>query len=259
MYLCLDVGNTHMFGGVYDNCELVCHFRKTSTVITSDELGIFLQAVLRAHKISPSKISQIAISSVVPPLDYSLRSACLKYFSLEPYFVDASKVTSLKILYNNAKEVGADLIAGAIAGTKRFPGKNLLIIDFGTATTYFAVDKNCNFIGGAILAGMRLCVEALASNTSKLSGVEIKKVFNIVGSTTAECIQSGLYFGMLGATQEIIKQIKLQHFYNEDLLVIATGGFASLFTGEKVFDHISPDLVLYGIYLAATQNFPPIS
>lgn len=139
MILCIDVGNSHIYGGVFDGDEIKLRFRHTSKVSTSDELGIFLKSVLRENNCSPETIRKIAICSVVPQVDYSLRSACVKYFSIDPFLLQAGVKTGLNIKYRNPVEVGADRIANAIAATHSFPNQNIIVIDFGTATTFCAI------------------------------------------------------------------------------------------------------------------------
>jgi type III pantothenate kinase len=254
MMLCLDVGNSHIYGGIFNNKEIQLRFRHTSKASTSDELGIFLKMVLRENNFSPELIQKVAICSVVPQLDYSLRSACLKYFSTDPFFLQAGVKTGLNIRYRNPIEVGADRIANAIAATHFYPGRNLILIDFGTAITLCAVNSQKMYLGGTILPGVRIAVEALTNNTAKLPSVEIVKVEQAIGRSTIESIQSGIYFGALGSCRDISKRIQDEAFTNQEVLVLATGGFASLFENQKLFDFIVPDLVLHGIQLAAELN-----
>ncbi|MBA3537949.1 MAG: type III pantothenate kinase [Tatlockia sp.] len=254
MMLCIDVGNSHIYGGVFANEEILLRFRHTSTVSTSDELGIFLKAVLRENECKPEEIDRIAICSVVPQLDYSLRAACLKYFLVEPFYLQAGVKTGLNIKYRNPIEVGADRIANAIAATHSFPGQNIIVIDFGTATTICVITAQKAYMGGAILPGIRLSVDALASKTAKLPSVEIIKPEQVVGRSTIESIQSGVFFGVLGACRELITRIKDTSFAGQELTILATGGFASLFDKQGIYDHLIPDLVLQGIRLAAELN-----
>lgn len=254
MMLCIDVGNSHIYGGVFAEEEILLRFRHTSKVSTSDELGIFLKSVLRENQCSPDSINQIAICSVVPQLDYSLRAACLKYFSVDPFFLQAGVKTGLNIKYRNPVEVGADRIANAIAATHTFPAKNIIVIDFGTATTFCVISAQKEYLGGAILPGIRLSVDALSTKTAKLPAVEIVKTDQVVGRSTIESIQSGVFYGALGACRELINRIKDEAFAGQDVLVLATGGFASLFDKQGVYDHLVPDLVLQGVRLAAELN-----
>ncbi len=254
MMLCLDVGNSHVYGGVFKEDKIILRFRHASKERTSDELGLFLKQVLRENHCDPDKITQIAIGSVVPQLDYSLRSACIKYFSIDPFFLQAGAKTGLNIKYRNPVEVGADRIADAIGATHRFPGQPLIMIDFGTATTFCVVDAKKAYLGGAILPGLKLSMNALSNNTAKLPAVDIVRVDKVVGRSTVESIQSGIYFGALGAVKEVIARVKEQIFSEEDVLVLATGGFAVLFEKENIYDYLLPDLVLEGLRLAIGMN-----
>lgn len=254
MILCLDVGNSHVYGGVFKQDEIVLRFRHTSGTATSDELGIFLKSVLRENHLSPDEIKRIGICSVVPQLDYSLRSACIKYFSIEPFFLQSGVKTGLNIKYRNPSDVGADRIANAIAAISLFPSHPLIIIDFGTATTFCIVDAHRTYFGGAILPGVRLSMEVLSHRTAKLPPVDLVRVDEVIGRSTIESIQSGLYFGALGAAKEIVERVKKTMFRQEKVLVLATGGFAPFFEHEKLYDHLLPDLVLQGIKIAMTLN-----
>lgn len=254
MMLMIDVGNSHVYGGVFSEGEISLRFRHTSKVSTSDEIGIFLKNVLRENQCAPESIRRIAICSVVPQFDYSLRAACLKYFSVEPFFLQAGVKTGLNIKYRNPADVGADRIANAIAATKAFPGQNLIIIDFGTATTFCVINDQKAYLGGVILPGIRLSVEALANNTAKLPSVEIVKVKQVVGRSTIESIQSGVFYSAVGACRELIQRIKKEAFSGQKVIVLATGGFATLFDNQDIYDQHLPDLVLHGVRIAAEMN-----
>lgn len=256
MILCLDVGNSHIFGGVFRENKLLLQFRHDANQqSTSDQLGVFLRVVLREHRLDPDKVKQIAISSVVPALDYSLRAACLKYFNLEPFLLKAGAKTGLNIKYRNPQEVGADRIANAIAAAHSFPDKNIIVASFGTATTVCAILKNKSYLGGTILAGVRLCMQALQNNAAKLPPVEIIRAKNVAGRTTVEGIQSGLYFGHLGAVREVISRTIKEVFQGEHPVIIGTGGFVHLFESEKLFTKIVPDLILQGLHVAIKLNY----
>lgn len=255
MIICLDVGNTHIFGGVFEGSEDLLTFRiDTHSGITSDQFGIFLKNVLRENSIDPDKVENISIGSVVPSIDYSLRSACIKYFKITPFFLKAGVKTGLKIKYHNPMEVGADRIANAIAAVEQFPDKDIIIADFGTATVFCAVTATRDYLGGAILPGMRLSMETLNKNTAKLSPVEIIRPEVVIGRSTAESIQSGLYFSQIGAVREFISRVKGMHFSNSAPVIIGTGGFAHLFESEDLFSMIIPDLALQGLRLALERN-----
>jgi type III pantothenate kinase len=256
MILCLDVGNSHIYGGVFADERILLRFRLSTKASTSDELGIFLTSVLRENNIDVAQVSQIALCSVVPNLDYSLRAACRKYFQQEPFVLQAGVKTGLQIQYRNPLEVGADRIANAIGASTQFPEKNLIIIDFGTATTFCAINRARQYLGGTIMPGMRLSMEALQSRTAKLPPVEIVKPNVVLGRSTVESIQAGLYHATLAATKAITEQLRQTAFTDEPALVIATGGFAHLFEQEQLFDIIIPDLVLQGLRQALLMSSP---
>jgi type III pantothenate kinase len=255
MVLCLDVGNTQIFGGVFEGEKVRLHFRRNSrTGASSDEIGIFLRSVLRENGIDPTAVKQIAIATVVPEVLHSVKNACLKYFSLNPFVLQAGVKTGLKVRYKNPLEVGADRIANAIAGVHHYPNQNLLIIDFGTATTFCAISGDKDYLGGVITAGLRISMEALESRTSKLPSVEIVPMKECLSKTTVESIQAGLYYGALGQIKEICARITAEAFDGHAPKIIGTGGFASLFAKAGVFDEEAPDLVLTGLYLALKMN-----
>jgi len=255
MILTLDVGNSQIFGGVFDGRELTIRFRKTSRPLTSsDELGLFLRSVLRENGADPSRIRQIALCSVMPEILYSLRSCCRKYFDVEPFVLQPGAKTGLKIRYRNPLEVGPDRIANAIGAVHLYPGRNVIVIDFGTATTIDVITGNRDYLGGIILPGMRIAMEALEKNTARLPTVEIVQPSELVGRSTVESIQSGLYFGNRAMIRELTREIRLETFGGEAPAVIGTGGFARLFVRDNLFDLLLPDLVLVGLHRALSLN-----
>jgi len=255
MKLCLDVGNSHIYGGVYETGSALLTFRKASKVgPSSDEYGLFFRSVLRENGIDPNQVSQIALCSVVPEMLYAISAACQKYFNIRPFILQAGVKTGLKIQYRNPLEVGADRIANAVAGIDLYPGENLVIVDLGTATTLCAVGKDHSYHGGVILPGLKMSMQALESGTSKLRSVEIIRKDTCLGRTTAASIQSGLYFGHLGALHEIIHRIQLEEFAGHHPKVIATGGFAALFETADLFDQVVQDLVLRGLLTVLKLN-----
>lgn len=255
MILCLDVGNSHIFGGLFDGQELKLTFRKpTPHTTSSDELGLFFRSVLRENGFDQDDVSDVAICSVVPRLVYSISASIQKYFDIEPFILKAGVKTGLKILYRNPLEVGADRIAGAIAGTHMYPGEDLLIIDLGTATTVEVIRAGRKYMGGVIMPGLSLSMQALDQGTSRLSSVEILRPETCLGQTTATSIQSGLYHGHLGALREICKCLIKEVFTGDTPRAIATGGFAHLFRDTGLFGEIVPDLVLRGLLTALEMN-----
>lgn len=255
MILCLDVGNTHIYGGVFEKEILKVQFRHTSQLhSSSDELGVFFRTLLRENDINPEDIGNVVICCVVPDLLYSLRACCHKYFGLEPLVLRPGTKTGLKILYRDPKEVGADRIADAVGGVKLFPDRNLLIADFGTATTLCAITKNKEFLGGNIIPGVRLSMEALEERTARLPSVEIIPADSALGRDTVESIQTGLYWSNVGMVREQVTRITEQEFAEDPPVVIGTGGFAQLFNREKLFDHVISDLILTGLLEVSRLN-----
>lgn len=257
MILALDVGNTQIHGGVFADDELLVQFRKTSSAkSSSDEYGLFLKSVLRENDVDPKTIRHISICTVVPDLLHSLKGCCQKYFNISPFILQAGVKTGLKIKYRNPQEVGADRIANSLACVSMFPHKNLVIADFGTATTLCVVNKEKEYLGGAILPGVRISMEALESKTAKLPSVEIVQPETIVGRSTVESIQSGLYFGQFHMVKGMIEQIiKEENWTGADQpLIIATGGFSRLYESQNFFHTIVPDLALRGLCMALQMN-----
>jgi type III pantothenate kinase len=255
MILCLDVGNSQIFGGVFNGDEIVLRFRKTSkSGSSSDEIGLFLRNVLRENEVNPFEIREISLCSVVPDVIHSLRNACRKYFDINPFILQAGVKTGLKVTYNNPTEVGADRIANAVGATQMYPNQDMIIIDLGTATTFCAVTANKEYLGGVITPGLRISMEALESKTAKLPTVEIITPSRTLGKSTIESIQSGLYFTHLGMMKEIVKRLSEECFEGQQPLVLGTGGFASLFESENFFTSIQSDLVLFGLKVALHLN-----
>lgn len=255
MILTIDVGNTQILGGLWENNKIVLRFRRiTGTSTSSDELGLFLRSVIRENGFDPALVKSIACCSVVPEINHSLGSACLKYFEIEALFVQAGTKTGLKIKYPNPREIGADRIANAIGAIELFPDKDIVIIDIGTATTFDAITYDKTYLGGSITSGLTMSMQALAEKTSKLPTVEILATNQACGTSTAQAIQSGLYFGHIGLVKELINRFSTECFNGRKPLIIATGGFARMFEKEKLFDFVEVDLVLIGLKKAHELN-----
>jgi type III pantothenate kinase len=259
MILSLDVGNTQIYGGLFEGPsgheKMLVSFRRNSKQgSSSDEIGVFLRLVIRENGFDPSKVTQIVLCSVVPEVIYSLKGACQKYFNVTPFILQAGVKTGLRIKYRNPLEVGADRIANSIAASQMYADRNLILVDLGTATTFCAVTKERDYLGGSIIAGLKLNMESLEAKTAKLPSVEIVSKNDVLGLSTVESLQSGLYYGHLGAMREIITRINNECFKGEKAFVIGTGGFSTLFEKEKIFDAIIPDLVLKGNLIALSMN-----
>jgi len=252
MLLCLDVGNTHMVGALFEGKKPVLRFRyATAQIGTSDQLGLFLRNLLETNGIDYTRVTAAALCSVVPGANFTIRHAFTSYFpKAEQFVLQASAKIGISIKYKNPSEVGADLLAGALGAVDAYPDKNLIIVDLGTATTMAAVTRKKEFLGGIIMPGIRLSMESLKSNTAKLMEVDIEQPDTYLGQSTRECIQRGLYFGHLGAMREIITGYNKELFADAPAVVIGTGGFSQLFKDQKIFDAILPDLVSQGIRIA---------
>ena len=255
MILCLDVGNSQIFGGVFQDGNLKLRFRKnTLNNSSSDDMGLFLKGVLRENDINPDHIQDVAFCCVVPDLLHSLNNCCKKYFTKPAFILQPGVKSGIKIKYHNPIEVGSDRIANSIAAMHLHPHKNIIVIDFGTAITFCILSKKQEYLGGVISPGLQISMKALEENTAKLPKVEIIRPQTVIGRSTVESIQSGLYYGTLGMVKEIVKAITREAFGNESPFVIGTGGFSSLFYNQDVFHSIDPDLVLKGLFLSLNQN-----
>lgn len=255
MLLCLDIGNTQIHGGVFDGEALRCQFRKSTQPLGStDEMGLFFVSVLRENGTDPRSVARVALCSVVPAALHPVRGASRQYFGREPFVLQAGVKTGLKVRYRNPLEVGADRIAGAIAGAQRRPGRNLIVVDCGTATTFDVVTAGGDYLGGVILPGMGVSAETLASRTARLPSVEIMRPESALGRSTVESIQSGLYHGHTGAIRHIVAELAREAFGGERPHIVATGGFARMLEGERLFDEIVPELVLLGLRHAEALN-----
>lgn len=254
MLLCLDIGNSQIHGGVFDN-GLRMQFRKTTHPLgASDEFGVFFTSVLRENGVDPRAVKRVAICSVVPAALHPVRSACLKYFHADPFVLQAGVKTGVKVRYRNPHEVGADRIAGGIGATLRRPGANVIVVDCGTATTFDVVTAGGDYLGGAILPGIGISVETLAGRTAKLPSVEITRPAAALGRSTIESVQSGIYHGHVGAIRQLVAQLTHEAFAGEKPYVIGTGGFARLLEPDRLFDEIVPELVLLGLKHAEEIN-----
>lgn len=248
MLLTLDVGNSQIYCGVFDGDALKATFRRVSSVrASSDEYGAFFRGMLRENSVEPESVDMAAICSVAPGAVHSLRNCFRKYFRFEPFLLQPGVKTGLKIRYRNPLEVGADKIANAMGALARYPGRNLIIVDFGTATTLCAVNKDREYLGGIITPGLQLSMSALESHTARLPEVEIVRPLEVLGRSTIESIQSGLYHGTLAAVRALAAAVSKEQFAGDPPVVVGTGGFRRLFESERLFDEFVPELPLLGL------------
>jgi type III pantothenate kinase len=255
MILCLDIGNTDIYGGVCRGRELVAEFRKANHLRPSaDEFGVFVLQILTARGVALESLEAVAVASVVPDCDGMVAEACARYLGLRPLLLRAGVRTGLKIRTRNPAEVGADRIANAIAAAELYPGEDRIVVDMGTATTFCAIDRQDSYLGGVIAAGMGLSMRALARNTAKLPHVDLARPEACLGRTTVESIQSGLYFGHLGLLREVTGRLAAEAFEGRQPVVIGTGGHARFFQHEPLLTAYVPDLVLRGLCRAVEMN-----
>ncbi|CAM4247431.1 type III pantothenate kinase [Lederbergia lenta] len=253
MIFVLDVGNTNIVLGVYKQDELKYHWRiETSRHKTEDEFGMAIKSLFEHVGLRFEDINGIIISSVVPPIMFTLEKMCLKYFREKPLIVGPGIKTGLNIKYENPREVGADRIVNAVAGIESY-GSPLIIVDFGTATTFCYIDEKNNYMGGVIAPGIGISTEALYSKAAKLPRIEIMSVDEIIGKNTVAAMQAGILFGFVGQVEGIVKRIidKSKH----KPTVVATGGLANLIATEtNMIDIVDQDLTLKGLQLIYKRN-----
>lgn len=255
LQLCFDIGNTDIHGAVFSGQEMLFEFRKSnSTRPTVDEFGVFLIQLLQTHGVASSAITEVAAASVVPDSISAVAGACEKYLERSVLVLEAGVKTGLKIRVQEPKDVGADRIGNAMAAVERYPNENLIVIDTGTATTFCAISARGEYLGGSIAAGLGLSMRALGTQTAKLPLVDMVRPKSVLGKTTIQNIQSGLYFGHIGLIRQMVEGLKEEAFRGESVRVIATGGHAHLFAEEGLFDAIVPALVLRGLQRALTLN-----
>lgn len=253
MIFVFDVGNTNTVLGVYEGEELLHHWRvETDRNKTEDEYGIVIKSLFDHVNLSFSDISGIIISSVVPPIMFSLERMCQKYFHIKPLIVGPGIKTGLNIKYENPREVGADRIVNAVAAIHEY-GSPLIIVDFGTATTYCYINEDKQYLGGAIAPGISISTEALYNRASKLPKIEIVRPNGVIGKNTISAMQSGILFGYVGQVEGIVNRMKLES--KKTPKVIATGGLAGLIAKESnVIDVNDPFLTLKGLQLIYKRN-----
>lgn len=257
MLLVMDVGNTNIVLGIYKGKELLLNWRiSTDRRKTSDEYGMLLHNLFTYHgkpDFTRHDISGIIISSVVPPLMSTLEKVCHDYFSLTPLVIGPGIKTGLKIRYDNPREVGADRIVNAVAVHELYGGP-AIIVDFGTATTFCALSKNGDYLGGAIAPGLNIATEALFQKAAKLPRIELIKPARVIGKNTISSMQSGIIYGYIGQVDEIVNRMK-KEMREPQALVIATGGLAELLKEEtKTIDRVNQFLTLEGLRIIYEKN-----
>lgn len=253
LILVIDVGNTNITIGVYEDKELLKHWRMTTDRHrTSDELGMMVLDFFQYGGISSKAIKGIIISSVVPPIMHSLEAMCFKYFEIEPLIVGPGIKTGLNLQVENPREVGADRIVNAVAVIEEY-GAPAIIVDFGTATTFCYIDEKSRYHGGAIAPGIMISTEALYNRAAKLPRVDVTEAPKVIGKSTVNSMQSGIYYGFIGQYEGIVKAMKQETF--TEPIVVATGGLARLISGKsEITDKVDPFLTLKGLRILFERN-----
>lgn len=270
MLLALDVGNTNTVLGLYplaatpaaamdgvpaktEPAKLAAHWRiSTHRAQTVDEFGVFFVNLFEMHGMSPTQVKHIIISSVVPPVDSTLRQVCETYFHVDPLFVEPGIKTGMPVLVDNPAELGADRLVNAIAALERYGGP-CIVVDFGTATTFDVISAKGEYLGGAIAPGLGISADALFSRAARLGRIDIKRPAKVIGTNTVTHLQSGLYYGYIGLVDGILERMVAE--LGAQPKVIATGGLAQQIAPDSRFIHEIDDmLTLEGLRILFERN-----
>ncbi len=260
MLLAIDVGNTNVVFGVFKGEEMIDSWRMaTDNKRSADEYGVWIDAMFRHDGIDPKDITDIIVSSVVPSLLFTMEHMCLKFFDANPIVVETGIKTGLKIKYDDPRQVGSDRIANSVAALTKYKN-NLIVIDFGTATTFCCISADGSFLGGAIAPGLKTSAAALFEHTAKLPNVDLELPGKFICKNTNEGMQSGLIYGHMGFTEHMVAGMKAEMSEElkckpEDIKVVATGGMATMIeSGVSCIDVIDRRLTLDGLRILYEKN-----
>jgi len=250
----MDVGNTNIVLGAYDGKKLLNHWRMgTNREKTADEYGMFMMSLFSNDKIDINNIEAVIIASVVPPIMYTLEHAIRKYLKKDPIIVGPGIKTGINIKYENPREVGADRIVNAVAAIELYGGP-VIVVDFGTATTFCAINSKSDYLGGVICPGIKVSLEALFQKAAKLPRIDLVKPETVIGRTTIGNMQSGIIYGYTGQVDYIVKRMK-KEIKEDNIKVIATGGLARLISSEsETIDEVNGHLTLEGLRIIYEKN-----
>ncbi len=255
LLLAIDVGNTNIMLGVYDGNNLqMCWRISTDRARTEDEYGVIIRNLFQQNGFQAECIQAMIISSVVPPLRYPLGRMAQKYFKVSPLIVGPGIKTGLNILMDNPQELGADRVVNAVGAIELYGGP-LIIVDFGTATTFCAISEKAEYLGGAIAPGIQISTEALFQKAAKLPRVELVKPQKVIGKNTVESIQAGVIYGFVGNVDGIVR--RMCHEFQHKPHVVATGGMAGLIASEsETIEDVNYFLTLEGLRSIYEKNIP---
>ncbi len=263
MLLAIDVGNTNTVLGLYpldadsarapEPVKLTAHWRvSTHRAQTVDEFGVFFVNLFKMHGLSPDQVKHIIISSVVPPVDSTLREVCEIYFHIEPLFIEPGIKTGMPVLQENPADLGADRLVNCIAAFEHYGGPSI-VVDFGTATTFDVISAKGEYIGGAIAPGLGISADALFSRAARLGRIDIKRPPKVIGTNTVTHLQSGLYYGYIGLVDGILERISTE--LGTQPRIIATGGLARQIAPDSRYVHEIDDmLTLEGLRILFERN-----
>ncbi len=257
MLFAIDVGNTNIVLGVFDGAALVASWRlSTDRGRTADELGILSTDLLRHRGIDPFGIDGIILSSVVPPLTGTMIDMAIRYFGRTPLNVDGQVNTGMRILYDAPSEVGADRIVNGVAAYERYgrpTARPVIVVDFGTATTFDAISDKGDYLGGVICPGIQISADALFQRAAKLPRIDVRKPPSVIGRTTVASMQAGLFYGYVGLVEGLVRRLRGE--LGEGAVCVATGGLAEVMAPETpVIEAVEPDLTLVGLRLIWERN-----
>lgn len=260
MLLTVDVGNTNVVLGLFDGRKMITNYRLTTdTRRSADEYGTLIDSMFRHDGLDPADVEDVIISSVVPPMIFTFEHMCYKYFDITPLIVETGVKTGLKIKCDDPRQIGSDRIVNSVGAHEKYEGP-LIVVDYGTATTFCVVTGDGEFLGGAIAPGIKTSASALSSQTAKLPNVDLETPKRVICKNTTECMQAGLIYGHMGLSEFIINGMKkeLAEYLDVDkseIRVIATGGLSTLMNnGTDFIDVIDKRLTLDGLVRIYERN-----